>query len=71
MQYSITSLLNKSGSSSAKDQKSFRKWELFEISTDECIEEFLENNKQPQGLYVDPVEFERWLNSLGYIRGVE
>lgn len=67
----IAKLLNKSGKASSEDQKIFRLWELRQLTTDECIEIFLENNKQPQGLYINPDEFEKWLHSLGYYQDME
>lgn len=48
------------------DRKVFSEWEEGKISVWECIDAFRENNriKRP----IDPEQFERWLNSLGYWR---
>lgn len=65
-------LLNKSYTSAQKDVHTFKKWENGHITTDECIKEFLSNNGHVFWRYsIDEYKFIKWLNSLGWKRGVE
>lgn len=56
----------------ALDIETFKAWEKREISTYDCLYQFLENNKlDPESfVFTDVVlkSFERWLQSLGYYR---
>lgn len=60
-------VLRRGASASSYDQKIFKDYRLKKISLRECFEWFMKNNKG----YVDedywnPIEFERFIRSLGY-----
>lgn len=50
------------------DKELFHKWENKKINTKECIEQFRLNNKIPDKYIIIDLQFEYWLNSLGWIR---
>lgn len=64
----FSELLSKTWSSAVQDNATFNRWEDNKITTEECIEEFKNNNVLDKRLVINKVEFERWLNSLGYKR---
>ena len=75
----ISGILKKSERSTIEDIKTFKAWERGEISIRECYSQFMKNNgyKYDIGLgdyntpwLVPRHLFKKWLNSLGYIRGV-
>lgn len=61
-------LLSKTWKAGVKDNATFGKWEDKEISTEECIEEFKQNNYIDYKIKIKPEEFVRWLNGLGWKR---
>lgn len=51
-----------------KDKKIFEMWINNEINLDECLNEFRLNNKIPDRVYINILEFAIWLNGLGWIK---
>lgn len=51
------------------DQRTFTAWANNEISINKAIREFKFNNHISHDEKIDEVEFELWLNTLGYFRG--
>lgn len=54
--------------SSARDKEIFSLWENKKIDTKECINQFRINNNIPEKYIIIELQFEYWLNSLGWIR---
>lgn len=52
------------------DSAVFHAWERGEISTASCIRKFRENNEVRKDVDISQTEFEIWLNSIGFRRGV-
>lgn len=52
----------------SKDKELFHKWEMKKISTEECLNQFKMNNDIPEKCIIIELQFERWLNSLGWWR---
>lgn len=48
------------------DKEIFEQWALGVISINRAIDKFKINNGIKEN--IDPIEFERWLHSLGYFR---
>ena len=55
-------------SSRLKDKLLFNRWEKLEIGIADVIEEFKNNNRIPNRIKIDEIEFEYWLNSLGWYK---
>lgn len=61
-------LLRKTDKAVREDQKTFNAWFRKEITTEECIKRFKENNKIKSDFIIDVELFEYWLYGLGYRR---
>lgn len=66
----IQMLLLPTAKSAVDDSVSFHAWERGEISTASCIRRFRDHNMVRKDVDISQVDFELWLNSLGYIRGI-
>lgn len=66
----LSSILKKGYTSASNDCKVFKLWEDRKISTNRALELFRINNKVRDDLIIGLEEFERFMNSLGYYRGV-
>lgn len=53
-----------------RDKAAFQAWMDGKISIYECINEFRFNNRIKKDVVIDPIDFELWLNSLGYWRSM-
>lgn len=63
----IQPLLDKRNESRVCDVNAFNSWQSGEITTKECIEQFMSNNHIDQNKRTfEDWEFELWLGSLGY-----
>ena len=51
-----------------RDTAIFHQWERGEITTAKCLKMFRQNNRQNDRVDISQEDFEKWLNSLGYIR---
>lgn len=51
-----------------KDVRTFNRWINDEINLDECINEFRDNNRIPDSVYIDIIEFASWLKGLGWVK---
>lgn len=54
--------------SSYKDTKTFNKWINDEIDLEQCIDEFRKNNRIPNHVHINTLEFAIWLNGLGWVK---
>lgn len=54
----------------SRDKATFQAWMDGKISIYECINEFRLNNRIKKDVVIDPIDFEYWLNSLGYWRSM-
>ena len=61
-------VLSKTEKSATQDSIIFYRWERGEISTASCLRRFREHNMIGDRYDISQIEFELWLNSLGYIR---
>ena len=61
-------VLSKTDKSATQDSIIFYRWERGEISTASCLRRFREHNMVGDRYDISQIEFELWLNSLGYIR---
>lgn len=51
------------------DKHDFEMWNNHRISTEECIRCFCKNNNHiGEEFTIDPEMFERWLESIGYLK---
>lgn len=66
----LSSILKKGHTSASNDCKVFKLWEDRKISTNRALELFRLNNRVRDDLIIGLEEFERFMNSLGYYRGV-
>ena len=61
-------VLSKTEKSATQDSIIFYRWERGEISPASCLRRFREHNMIGDRYDISQIEFELWLNSLGYIR---
>ena len=66
----LSSILKKGYTSASNDCKVFKSWEDKKISTNRALELFRLNNRVSDDLIIGLEEFEKFMNSLGYYRGV-
>ena len=66
----LSSILKKGYTSASNDCKVFKLWEDKKISTNRALELFRLNNRVSDDLIIGLEEFEKFMNSLGYYRGV-
>ncbi len=62
----FSKMLKSDDYAAAIDSSTFNKWNTKAITTKEAINRFKDNNKIPSYVVIDPADFERYMNSLGY-----
>lgn len=55
-------------SSASNDKAIFTKWSYGQITTGEAIKRFKRSNNMPYYVNIEPDDFIRWINSIGYRR---
>lgn len=66
--FDFVKYLSSDEKSCISDKKIFLEWENGQLSTYGAMNKFKINNPKLKDHFIEPIEFEMWLRSLGYIR---